>query len=176
MNNKESFNKDAENLQKGDTQSAERIFDNFSGPIHSFLMARVRNRETAQDITQEVFLKVIKNIDQFDKETGNFTAWIWQIVRNTLVDFFRKKRPSYLEDLPDEGGNIIDESTYSDSDAKLRDIMKIIDTFPEEDQELFQMHFVADMSYSDIAQATGKSEPALRVAIHRLKKKIQPKL
>ena len=139
-------------------------------------MARIRHKETAQDLTQEVFLKVIKSIDQFDRKSGDFTAWIWQIARNSAIDYFRHKKPSYLTDLPDEGNNISEELVKSDESAKVREIMTIVESFPEEEQELFQMHFVTDMSYADIARITGKTESALRVAIYRLRKKLIPYL
>lgn len=176
MATEDQFNNQAEALQKGDTGSAEKIFDHFSAPIYAFFMARIRHKGTAQDLTQEVFLKVIKSIEQFDKNSGNFTAWIWQIARNSAIDYFRRKRPSYLADLPEEGANIKEERARSDESAKVREIMDIVETFSADEQEVFQMHFVADMSYTDIARATGKTESALRVAIHRLRKKLIPHL
>ena len=177
MTTKDQFNVQAEALQKGDTGSAERIFDHFSKPIHAFFMARIRHKETAQDLTQEVFLKVIKSIEQFDRKSGDFTAWIWQIARNSAIDYFRQKKPSYLADLPEEGSNITEERVKSDESAKVREIMTIVEeNFSADEQELFQLHFVADMSYPDLARVTGKTESALRVSIHRLRKKLIPYL
>ena len=173
MSINQTFNKEAESLQQGDTRAAEVIFDHFVGPIHSFFMAQTRHRETAQDLTQEVFLKVIKSIGQFDRKSGNFTAWIWQIARNALIDFFRLKKPSYLADMSEEGNNIPEERSTVQDTAYFREIMNIIETFPQEDQELFEMHFIADVSYADLSRITGKSETALRVAIHRFRKKLQ---
>ena len=176
MATRDQFNTQAEALQKGDSRSAEAIFDHFSGPIYAFFMARIRHKETAQDLTQEVFLKVIKSIEQFDRKSGDFTAWIWQIARNSAIDYFRHKKPSYLADLPDEGAHITEERMQSDESAKVREIMTIVEGFSEEEQELFQQHFVADTSYADLAKITGKTESALRVAIHRLRKKLVPYL
>lgn len=176
MATRDQFNTQAEALQKGDTHSAEKIFDHFSGPIYAFFMARIRNKETAQDLTQEVFLKVVKSIDQFDRKSGDFTAWIWQIARNSAIDYFRHKKPSYLADLPDEGANIIEDRVRTDESAKVREIMDIVESFSEEEQELFQQHFVADVSYTELARITGKTEAALRVSIHRLRKKLIPYL
>jgi RNA polymerase sigma factor (sigma-70 family) len=173
---KDQFNALAEALQEGEPGSAEKIFDHFSKPIYAFFMARMRHKETAQDLTQEVFLKVIKSIEQFDKKSGDFTAWIWQIARNSGIDYFRRKKPSYLADLPDEGTNIKEEGVKSDGSAKIREIMTIVESFSPEEQELFQLHFVADVSYAEMAKMTGKSETALRVAIHLLRKKLIPYL
>lgn len=176
MADSRSFNAEAEALKKGDGKAAERIFDHFAPHIHSFFMARIRNRETAQDLTQEVFLKVIRHIETFDARSGEFTAWIWQIARNTGIDFFRQKKPVYLADLPEEGSNIPDERLTASESAKLREILKVVERFSPEEQELFELHFIADLSYVDMAHATGRSSASLRVAIHRLRKKIQPYL
>jgi RNA polymerase sigma-70 factor (ECF subfamily) len=176
MSSTESFNKEAEELKQGNARSAEIIFDHFAPPIHSFFMGRIGNRETSQDLVQEVFLKVTRHIEQFNSETGTFTAWIWQIARNSAIDYYRQKKSGYLADLPEEGANLLDETARTDGDATMREIMDVVKQLPDEDQELFQMHFVADMAYVEIAKATGKTAPALRVAIHRLKKKIAPLL
>ncbi len=176
MDIKDPFNNYAIALQKGEAGSAEKIFDHFSGPIYAFFMARIRHKETAQDLTQEVFLKVIRSIDQFDKKSGHFTAWIWQIARNSAIDYFRLKKASYLADLPDEGLNIKEDQMRSDVTAKTREIMNVVEKFSEEEQELFQLHFVTDMSYPELAKVTGKSQAALRVSVHRLRKKLIPYL
>jgi len=176
MATKDPFNVQAEALQKGEAGSAEKIFDHFSRPIYAFFMARIRHKETAQDLTQEVFLKVIKSIEQFDRKSGDFTSWIWQIARNSAIDYFRHKRSFYLADMPDGGANISEERVQSDESAKVREIMTIVESFPAEEQELFQLHFVADVSYAELARVTGKTESALRVAIHRLRKKLIPHL
>ena len=176
MANKDQFNAHAEALQKGKIDSAEKIFDHFSGPIYAFFMARIRHKETAQDLNQEGFFKVIRRIEQVDRKSGDFTAWIWQIARNSAIDYFRLKKPSYLVDLPDEGANISEERVRSDESAKVREIMDIVENFSMEEQELLQLHFVADMSYTDLARATSKTESSLRVAIHRLRKKLIPYL
>ncbi len=58
----------------------------------------------------------------------------------------------------------------------MREVMRVVGQLPEDEQELFQMHFIADMTYADIAAVTHKTEAALRVAIHRLRKKVMPLL
>lgn len=172
MDQKSSFNALAERLKKGDSQAGEAIFDHFFGQIYRFLLARLGHRETAQDLSQEVFLKVVRNIQTFDTESGDFTPWIWQITRNTLIDFFRQKKPQHLEDMEQGGETIPDPADHTRTSAELREVMNIVRTLSEEEQELFHLHFVADMPYVELATVTGKSEANLRVAIHRLRQKI----
>ncbi|MDP4001548.1 MAG: hypothetical protein Q8P69_00665, partial [bacterium] len=60
--------------------------------------------------------------------------------------------------------------------TKVREIMDIVEKFSMDEQELFQLHFVTEMTNTDLARATGKTETPLRVAIHRLRKKLIPYL
>ncbi len=169
---KPKFNTLAERLQRGDETAGGQIFDYFSPQIYRFFFARTNHRETAQDLTQEVFLKVVRNIQSYAAEQGDFTPWFWRIAHNALIDFFRQKKSGYLEELDQEGENIADPSDRTVVNAELREVMNAVRTLPAEEQELFQLHFLADLSYTDIARITGKSEANLRVIIHRLKKKI----
>ncbi len=103
---------------------------------------------------------------------GDFATWLWQIARNSLIDFFRQKKPLHLADMEHEGENIPDSMDYISSNAELREVLDIVKKLPAEDQELFQMYFLSDLSYSDLAKVTEKTESNLRVAIHRIRQKI----
>ncbi len=172
MDSQAKFNSLADRLKTGDHKAGEAIFDHFFSQIYRFLLVRLGHRETAQDLAQDVFLKVVRNIDSFNSGTGDFTPWIWQIARNTLIDYFRQKKPQYLDDLEQHGEAIPDHRDGVHASAELREIMNIVDRLSPEEQELFQLHFVADLSYADLAAITGKTEANLRVAIHRLRQKI----
>lgn len=169
---KTEYNKLASRLKDGDRSAAGSIFDELAPQTYRFFYARTGQRETAEDLMQEVFLKVVKRIEQFDLNEGDFVPWFWKIAHNSLIDFFRVKKPLYLDDMTDKGFDIRDEKNHIMSNARMREVMNIVKSFSPEDQELFELHFLADLSYSDLAQVTGKSEANLRVMIHRLKQKI----
>ncbi|HZZ99235.1 MAG TPA: sigma-70 family RNA polymerase sigma factor [Candidatus Paceibacterota bacterium] len=167
------FNNLAKRLKTGDAKAAGTIFDNFAPQLHRFFMARTSQRETAQDLTQEVFLKLVRNIKQFDPEAGDFTPWFWRVAHNTLIDHFRQKKPQqYLTDMEREGENIPDAMDSTAVRAELREVLEIVKMFSEEEQEIFEMYFLTDMAYAEIAKVTGKSESNLRVIIHRIRQKI----
>lgn len=88
----DKFNQLAERLKKGDHQAAEAIFNNFSAPIFRFFLIRTSSRETAEDLTQEVFLKLVNKIGTFNENLGSFSGWLWQIAKNTVKDYYRKKK------------------------------------------------------------------------------------
>lgn len=166
------FNKLAKRLKAGDGQAAGEIFDDFAPQLYRFFMARTGQRETAQDLTQEVFLKLVRNIQQFDPEAGNFTPWFWRVAHNSLIDYFRQKKPQYLADMELEGENIPDARDSTSANAELREVLEIVKTFSEEEQKIFEMYFLTDVPYSEMSNITGKSESNLRVIIHRIRQKI----
>ncbi len=169
----EQLNRLATRLKRGDVRAGEEVFNHFSPLLYRFFLARTTNRAISEDLTQDVFFKVISKIDTFDDEKGNFPGWVWQIARNTLIDHYRGK-----SDIPfvDAGEGIEDISVAVDDidqRMKIRAIMEAVGRLTEEEQELFSLRYVSDTSYKDMSALIGKSEPALRVALHRLNKKVK---
>ncbi len=94
----------------GDEKSLEILIQRYLKPIYNFVYRYAGGMANAEDLTQEVFVKVWKNIKKFDRKRS-FKTWIFRIARNTSYDYLRKKKNiplSYFEDL--EGNNILIDS------------------------------------------------------------------
>jgi RNA polymerase sigma-70 factor (ECF subfamily) len=76
---------------KGDEKSLEILIKRYLGPIYGFVFRFVGNREDAEEIAQEVFVKVWRNLKKFNR-SKSFKTWIFSIAKNTAVDFLRKRR------------------------------------------------------------------------------------
>jgi RNA polymerase sigma-70 factor, ECF subfamily len=170
----------ARDLKKGNKEAGGKIFDYFSSKIYAFTLARVGNQDTAEDITQSVFLKIIQKIETFDDQRGNFSGWVWQIVRNTLVDYYREKKTVPFLTKSEEGEgeyvDVVDEKQSPWEELRVQEILTYIKKWDEEEQEIFMLHYISSFSYSEIAKMTGKKEGNLRVTIHRLRKRLQQAL
>jgi RNA polymerase sigma-70 factor (ECF subfamily) len=70
------------------------IYSAYSGKVLRYIMTRVQRRAEAEDLCEDVFEKVFKKIDEFDETKASLSTWIFTITRNTLIDHFRKFRPS----------------------------------------------------------------------------------
>jgi len=88
---------------KGDKDSLEILIKKYLSPIFNFVLRLVENKQDAEDITQEVFVKVWKNIKKFNQRK-NFKTWLFTIAKNTTFDFLRKKKVTYFSDLEDKEG------------------------------------------------------------------------
>lgn len=171
----DKFNDLAELMKKGDKRAAGEIYDYFSPLIYRFVLTRVSNKHLAEDLSQDVFVKVVSRIDTFNKDLGNFSGWIWQITRNTLIDYYRDKKEvsfSDIEDVENEFG--VEDNIYKR--IEMRQVKDVIKGFGDEERELFALYYLSDLSYRDISKIMNKSEGALRVATHRLLKKIKEKM
>lgn len=178
---KTDLNQEAEKLKNGDKQAAGKIFDYFNPKIFSFFMVRLNSRQDAEDLTQEVFLKAIEKIDTFDKNAGNFYGWFWQITKNTLIDHFRQKKAVSLADPEIVAKKILIESNENlhktaIEKSEIERILKIIEEFSEEEQEIFSLRFLSDLSYKELSKMTNKSEGNLRVIVYRIIKKVQKEI
>lgn len=175
---KKRFNRLARKMQEGNRAAAEEFFDYFYPNVFRFFMARTVNRDVSEDLAQEVFLKVISKIQTFDPKLGNFLSWTWQIARNSLTDYYREKKCLYIEEC---GQNITDQGSKTEIDKlnkklEVENVLSILKKFSDQEQEIFSLYFVSDLSYRSISELTGKSEGALRILIHRINNKIKKEL
>ena len=76
---------------KGDEKSLELLIQKYLNPIYSFVLQYTKERDEAEDLTQEVFVKVWKNINKFKSEY-KFKTWLFTIAKNTSLDFLKKKK------------------------------------------------------------------------------------
>jgi len=163
-------------LRESDSLAAEKLYEKLFDKVFGFCMNKTSNRTTAEDLTQDIFLKLIDRIETFDETRGNFLVWFWQLARNTVTDFYRKQKEVHFSDIEE---NKIEESAGQlmpqtiDSKVEMERISTFLSSISSEEKELFELHFVADLKYSDIAEVLGKPEGNLRVAVSRLKEKIR---
>lgn len=172
----EDFTSLAIRLRKGDSRAAEKLYEKLFNKVFGFCMNKISNRTIAEDLTQDIFLKLVDRIETFDEQRGHFLVWFWQLARNTVTDHYRKHREIHFSDieenkLEESSGRLSPETL--DSQIETGRIKNFLKSVSSEERELFELHFVADLKYLDISKILGKPEGNLRVAVSRLKEKIR---
>ena len=107
MNSNESDKQLITDYLKGDEESLELLIQSYLKPIYSFVYRYTGSTQDAEDVTQESFVKVWRNLKKFDQQKS-FKTWIFAIAKNTALDHLKKKKAipfSYFEN--EEGGNMI---------------------------------------------------------------------
>ncbi|MFA5098912.1 MAG: RNA polymerase sigma factor [Candidatus Paceibacterota bacterium] len=176
------LNRLAKKMQKGDAGAAEEIYKYFANRLFGFLFSRTRSKPTAEDLAQDIFLKLVSKVELFDPKLGNFSSWFWQLARNTLIDYYRSsdnKKSNNFSELKEEileEASAIDESRRLENKIELNKVFEFLKTLQPEEQEIFEMRFIAQLSFREISRMLDKSEGSLRISAMRIKNKIKDNL
>lgn len=174
-NGSDQLNILAVRMKRGNRNAAGELYEELLPKVYGFFLARTGHKEVAEDLSQSMFIKLIDNIDGFDPKKGRFTVWFWQMARNLLIDHYRKKRDLPFSNFDDETVEFFAVAGTPDIDEKLQyDRLKdFMATLAANERDLFELRYVADMPFKDIAAILSKSEGSLRIASLRVKKKIK---
>lgn len=135
----------------------------------------VIDHDDADDVTQEVFIKVYKNLENF-REDAQLYTWIYRIATNECLSFLqRKKRRFFLPigDVSKELMGKLDNSPHIAGDEIQMKLQKALLTLPDKQRLVFNMKYFDDMSYEDISEITNTSVGALKASFHHAVKKIE---
>ena len=152
----------------GDAGAFGELYTRYAGLILRYLYVRVHEQEGAQDLTQEVFVRVIKGIAGFEyRGEKSFLGWLYTIAGNVLIGQARRKRA--ISTPLDESVELIDprgqEAVLSIFDRVA--LEQAIAQLTEDQQQVLTLKFFADMTNQEIAVAIGRSEGAVKALQHR---------
>ena len=155
-----------DSYRNGNVASFELLVERHQNKVFSYILSLVRDRQLADDIFQDTFLKIIRTIKAGAyKEEGKFIQFAMRIAHNLVIDHFRKSQRLPMTDSVNKDYDLIDNAKITDLSVEDRmvteqvydDIRKMIDFLPEEQREVLNMRMYADMSFKDIAEATNVS-------------------
>ncbi len=150
----------------GNQSCFETLINRHKNKVFSYIMMVVKNRELAEDIFQDTFIKVINSLHSGTyKEEGRFVSWIMRISHNLIIDFYRKDK--HLKTVSDDDTDVplFNSPRYSDitiEDSLVtqqihNDIKKLIDLLPDEQKEVVVLRYYYDMSFKEIADFSNVS-------------------
>ena len=151
---------------KGDNTAFDVLLNRYKSSIYSYIFFIVHNKDLAEDIFQETFVKVIMTIKQGRYvENGKFKAWITRIAHNLIIDNYRQERSentiSNDEVEVDLFNNIkLCDGTIEDNLVRhqvLLDVKKLVKHLPENQREVLEMRYYQDLSFKEIVDITGVS-------------------
>lgn len=131
----------------------------------AFTLTRVGDKNIAIDICQECFIKTLEQVYK-DSVIESPRGYFYKILRNKIIDFYRKKKSASLDDFINDGGDIAENNLEGDNHYYLLIIEKLKE-LPDNYRDIIIMKMVMDLSISDISERTGLSENVISVRIHR---------
>ena len=154
--------------KSGDAGAFGELYSRYAGLILRYLYARLREQESAQDLTQEVFVRVIKGIGGFEfRGEKSFLGWLYTIAGNVLIGQARRKRA--VSTPLDESLELVDphgqDAVHSIFDRVA--LQQAIIQLTDDQQQVLTLKFFADMTNQEIAAALGRTEGAVKALQHR---------
>ncbi|MFA6466913.1 MAG: RNA polymerase sigma factor [Patescibacteria group bacterium] len=160
-------------LRSGDSDAFAFFYDKYVKSIYRFVYIKVGNKQVAEDLTQDIFLKIWQHLVD-KKNVRSFQAFIFRIARNTVVDHYRSTKQELPLDYVSESVEIIEETVImADKNIDATILLKEITKLRSEYQEVLLLRYVEDMSIDDIAQVMDKDKNNIRVTIHRALAKLK---
>jgi RNA polymerase sigma-70 factor (ECF subfamily) len=153
--------------QRGDKSALGAIYDAYAHRLYRYLHSRVHNAMDAEDLLTQTFMRVLETLPAY-RHRGQFTAWIFQIARNKVIDHFRRHR-----DVAELKDDVHDSSPVNDflenviQRQNTEHLDRLLKTLDEDELELVRLRFAANLSYVEMAVLLGRKEDAVRKSLQR---------
>jgi RNA polymerase sigma-70 factor (ECF subfamily) len=151
----------------GEQAALAAFYDRYFTPVYRYVLASVGQREDAEDITAEVFVKAFGGLQRFDHQAKPLAAWLFRITRNQVVDHYRRKSrrisASSIDAQQEQDAGRFDPWETS---ALLMDLARALRVLPEARRQAVLLRSVAGLSTREAAEAMGIPEGTLRSHLH----------
>ncbi|HTV21948.1 MAG TPA: sigma-70 family RNA polymerase sigma factor [Polyangiaceae bacterium] len=145
----------------GDNEAVRLLYIRYSDNVYGFLRSMVKDDVEAEDLTQQVFMKLMTAIGKYTDCGVPFSGWLLRLTRNVALDHLRRRRPTPTEDLP------VDDHCHGDERDSARDLYAALATLPEEQRSVMVMRHIVGLTPPEIAQEMGRSESSIHGLHHR---------
>ena len=143
------------------TVSIDQIYTDYSGKVMGYIRARIRSSADAEDIHAEVFEKILRKIEGFDPEKASLSTWIFTITRNTVIDFFRRSKPS--EELDENLSDNIELDEDLLNSETLGELAAALKSLPPQMMQIIVLRYYDGKPLTEIAQMMNLSYGAVKL-------------
>jgi RNA polymerase sigma-70 factor (ECF subfamily) len=168
-------------FKQGNIQAFEVLHKRFEKPIFRFISEKISNPDTAEELTQDVFMKAYRARESFE-ENFEFSTWLWTIAKNTTFDWLRKQKEEPLASLEDYTWEEIPCASPSpeartrlklDAKSNRRNLLKVMKSLTHLQKRALIMRVVRQLSYEEISKNLGLSISAAKCLVYRAKAAMQ---
>lgn len=169
----EEILKDIENSNNS-LDAFKELIDKYKVKLYWHIRKIVIDHNDADDILQNVFIKVWKNINTFRGQSKLYT-WLYRIATNESLNFLKSQRKHFFVSIDIERTLLekLETDPYFNGDEADKELQKAILTLPEKQRVVFNMRYFDDLTYEEMAEILNTSEGALKASYHHAVKKIE---
>ena len=161
--------------QVGDQQALAALYDHYFPRVYRYVSTRLTSTEDAEDVTTEIFLRIIENLRSFSWRGLPFGAWVFRIARNEVVSHVRRQKvrsatAQLSESIQDPSPDHVDEIATAFTIATIREAAEKL---PEAQRQVIALRFGAGLSVAETASALKKTENNVKVLQHKAIARLQ---
>ncbi|SDA26922.1 RNA polymerase sigma factor, sigma-70 family [Ruminococcus sp. YE71] len=173
------------NAKRGDKKAFETLYSEYYSNLYFFVLKNVKNKETAEDITQEAFLKAMKSLETLARPE-TFETWLHSIAYNKCMDNFRAESRNACFETDEEKEQAIENSAlnspvmlpedYAVNEDRKRELADLIDRLKPDMRSTLILYYYNDMSISEVASSLGMNENAAKQKLFQARKKLRAQI
>jgi len=157
--------------QAGDSEGLHFLYVRYAADVQRYIASFVHDHHEAEDITQNVFAKLMKAIGKYQEREVPFAAWIMRVARNAALDYMRARRA-----IPTEEVRLADTGQAQVGIDRGQDLRHALEELPEDQREVLVLRHIAGLSPVEIASTLKKSESSVHGLHHRGRRTLRAKL
>lgn len=153
-----------EMYQQGNREAVSQLLERHTRRVRDYVRLLVKDNDVADDLTQEVLIKVVKVLDEgryIDK--GRFLPWVLRIAHNRVLDYFRTQKHNKIVSESSAGFDVLGSKNLAEpsiedriiSEQRADEIRALVEELPEEQRQVVKMRYYEGMSFKEIAEHTG---------------------
>lgn len=161
-------------VRDGDVARLGELFERHHARLYHFFLRLSRDRGTAEDLVQEVFVRMLKYRGTYKSE-AEFTPWMFKLARNAATDLWRA-RPKELQhdpEAPEPAAELHHPVETMTQEQQERRLVAALESLPSEKRELLMLARFSEMRYDEIGELLGVSVGAIKVRVHRAMKDLK---
>ena len=157
--------------QAGDADAIRVLYLRYKDNVYGYVLSFVRDQHEAEDITQQVFLKLMSVLDKYRPREVPFTSWLLRVARNVALDSLRRRRALLCEEVYDATDQI-DQA----GDDRWRGLEQALESLPEEQRHVVMLRHLVGLTPGEIAERMGRTESSIHGLHHRARQALKSEL
>ena len=182
VNREKKLNKDQREryvvlAQKGESSAFEALYDHFYDQIFRYIAFKTSDSLIAEDLTEDVFLRMLETIRKFKPQGHPFSSWLFRIAHNRVIDNYRKrgldKNVPLDTILPTVGESQSTLDTYVETKLAMREVNQAMENLTDLQREVLNLRFAGGLSIKETAEAVNRNENSVKALQHSAVKKLR---
>jgi RNA polymerase sigma-70 factor, ECF subfamily len=157
--------------REGDHHAVRYLYLRYRDHVYGYVCSIVRDEHDAEDVTQQIFSKLLTSLERYEPTSVPFSAWILRVSHNAAIDHMRARRAIPFEEVRST------EEPFSDiGRERWGDLRAAFETLPSDQRQVVMLRFVVGLSPAEIAERLGRTEDAVHALQHRGRRRLREQL